>query len=160
MTILAVYFPKPEELTWSITLILIAFGALCGCAVRMKLSVPFTAFAMAISGTLFVLPDLLAVLNDPRLASSGALAREFNHSDHSDAFFGVTAYLEVGRGRLMAFAGMSAALLTIALLQALLRRRAIDWSTRQADREKKAASPPLLPRKWPKHSSRDEAGSG
>lgn len=122
MTILALYVPKPEELTHSVTLVLFAFVVLCICAYFLRLPVPLAAALMVVGGTIFVVPDILAILRDPHLAQAGEHARAVNISNHSDAFFGVTGYLYVGRGQLMALAGMSVAFFGLIAFKAILNR--------------------------------------
>ncbi|AMV20577.1 hypothetical protein [Planctomyces sp. SH-PL14] len=131
MTLLGVYYPKPDSLDQSLLLIGFAYVVLCGCGARLRLSVPISAALMALCGTAAVAPDLLSMLSDPGIVGTGDLARKMCDCYRSDEFFAMTAYFEVGRGQLMALAGMSAPLLLMAAGRARLdHRRAIDQASR------------------------------
>ena len=59
MAILALYVPKPDELTESIAILAAIFVLLCVVAHRMKLHAAVAAIVMAAGTTLALTPDLL-----------------------------------------------------------------------------------------------------
>ena len=122
MAILALYVPKPHELTDSITIIAIAYLVLCGLAYRMKLSVILAAVLMAVGCGIAIAPDICSAVSED-LGGYGDMARDWSKTNHSDAFFAITSYMYVGRGKLLAFAGMSVALVSHASIVAIKKRR-------------------------------------
>ncbi len=127
MEILAVYIPKPGEFWASIGLLAIAYLVLCACAYPMKLSVPIAALVMAAGGGLAIAPDLYYAWHSH--GYSGITARSMSGTDYSDAFFEITAYLYVGRGKILCVLGMGAALVLYAVIvdfRARIQRRRIE----------------------------------
>lgn len=126
MATLALYLAKPEQLSESVGLITLAYVVLCFCAWRLKLSVPVAAMLMAGGCGLALLPDLRAAAGAD-LGQYGDIVRKESGTQHSDAFFAITTYFCVGRGQLVALAGMSIPLLIHAGFAAarasILRRR-------------------------------------
>lgn len=121
MEILALYFPKPSEFAESITQLIVAYLVLCAMAFRLKLSVPIAAVAMAAGGFLAVARDLYRLLHEP--SSFGPMARKLSGTNYSDAFFEITAYLHVGRGKILFVIGMGVALVLYAVIVDVRARR-------------------------------------
>lgn len=109
MIMLAVYIPKPQELLESILLLGIAYVVLCLLAARFRLSAWIAAASMALGCAIALCPDLIAASRE-HLGMYGDAARKLSETTHSDAFFAITSYMHVGRGRLVAFLGMLTAL--------------------------------------------------
>lgn len=119
--ILALYIPKPEELTISVLQLGIAYFVLCGMAGWMRLSVPLAAGLMALGCAMAIGPDIYAA-SQSNLGYYGETVREWNHTNDSDAFLAITSYLHVGRGKPLAFAGMAVAILLYAIIAKYLGR--------------------------------------
>jgi hypothetical protein len=123
MAMLAVYYPKPGELIESIVIVLIAYLVLCGLSWRMKLSLPLAAILMAAGCCVALAPDLSRVVRED-LGVTGDHSREWSGTNYSDAFFAVTAYMYVDRGKLVAVMGMSMAIFGYASVVACRSRSA------------------------------------
>lgn len=101
----AVYFPKAGRLEVELAvvgfafLVMVALGA--GCKLRLQILIP----AMLL-GSLFAMAPALLSLSHADLRHDGDLYRRLNDSNHSDLYFALTAYFEVGSGKLTALAGM------------------------------------------------------
>ncbi len=121
MVILALYIPKPEELTISVLQLGIAYFVLCGLAGWVRLSVPLAAGWMALACAIAVGPDIYAA-SQSNLGYYGETVREWNHTNDSDAFLAITSYLHVGRGKPLAFAGMAVALVLYAAIAKYIGR--------------------------------------
>lgn len=121
MAILALYVPKPSEFSSAVVLLGIVFVVLCAFANRLKLSVGIAALGMLAGGALALTPDLISMWNAD-LGSYGNMAREWSSTNYSDRFFVVTSYLHVGRGKVVAFSGMGAALILHTVIHRLATR--------------------------------------
>ncbi|QDT47139.1 hypothetical protein Pan258_11700 [Symmachiella dynata] len=122
MTVLALYVPKPEELTGSIALLIFVYLVLCGLAFLMKLSVPMAAIALFVGAALALAPDVLP-LRHADLHNYGDMAREQSSTEYSDSFFAITSYMYVGRGKLVAIAGMVAGFGATVVFHAIKKRK-------------------------------------
>lgn len=118
MALLALYVPKPQELYMSIAIVAIAYVVLCLLACRLKLSLVLAAIFMAAGCCIAIGPDVYSAAHE-NLRGYGDTAREWSKTKHSDAFFAITSYMYVGRGKLLAFAGMSFALFIHASIVAI-----------------------------------------
>ena len=121
MTVLALYIPKPEDLTEAVALLVFAYVFLCALAYRMKLSIPLAAVLMLIGCGLALIPMIVAATHKD-LGPIGKHARELSKTDHSDAFFAMTSYMHVGPGKLLVFGGMSVMLICHAVVAAILNK--------------------------------------
>lgn len=102
--IFALYIPKPSEFTEAITQLAITNLVLCALALRIKLSVQSVLLAgvlMAAGGVIAIAPDLYFA---------------FCSRSYSTAFFEITAYFHVGRGKIAFLIGMGIALVLYAIV--------------------------------------------
>jgi hypothetical protein len=121
MAILALYVPNTTSLPISMALLAILFVVCCVIARRMNFSVVLAAVLMAVGCGMALGPGIHLALNED-LGAVGDVARQWSHSDHSDAFFAVTAYMHIGGGTQMGFAGMAIPLVAYAAVAALVER--------------------------------------
>lgn len=121
MEVLALYIPKPGEFAEAITQLFVAYLVLCALAYRLKLSVPIAAVVIAAGGFLAVARDLYGLLQER--SRFGPMARKSSGTSYSDAFFEITAYLHVGRGKILFVIGMGMALVLYAVIVEVRARR-------------------------------------
>jgi hypothetical protein len=122
MTTLALYIPKPHELYEAILLLGFAYVVLCFLAARYRFSPWITAASMAIGCAIALSPDLIAAGRED-LGMYGDAARKSSQTNHSDAFFAITSYLYVGRGKLVAFLGMLMGLIVLAAVSHFIHKK-------------------------------------
>lgn len=122
MNMLAMYVPKPGQLESAIGVLLIAYVVMVALASWFRLSILIAVPAIATGAIVAIPPDVVALLATD-LGGYGDTAREWSNTQHGDGFFSLTSYMHVGRGKLVAFAGMATALLLQALVTAIIRGR-------------------------------------
>ena len=118
---LALYLPTADQLLLPIAFVVISYLVLCVCAARMGLNVFLAALLMAGGCCVALTPDILSAIRAD-LGDYGNMARKLNHSDSSDAMLTITAYMHVGRGKLVAVGGMSFAIVCHASVVAIHKR--------------------------------------
>jgi len=116
---LALYFPRPEDLTKNVVILCLVFVVFCGLALRLKLRLRNSCPLILVGGTL---PSLLGFLRHHSRFGRGAgsywnTVRELTGTNHSDAFFLVAYYLDAGPGLRVAAVGIAAALFLSILLR-------------------------------------------
>ncbi|MEZ5944228.1 MAG: hypothetical protein R3C18_22795 [Planctomycetaceae bacterium] len=121
MLTLALYIPKPEELTTSLVGLLVAFLVLCGVAHFLKLRLAIAAPAMLV-GVLLALATDISTRWVTDLGEYGDLARKMSATNYSDTFFAITSYFAVGRGNLVSLGGMVLTLVLYKCVAELCRR--------------------------------------
>ncbi|VAX36075.1 hypothetical protein MNBD_PLANCTO02-591 [hydrothermal vent metagenome] len=124
-SVVAMYIPKPGEIIESLSLLAIAFFVLCSVAYRMKLSLTLVVVIMLLGSSIAVASDVWSAATTD-LGKYGDLCRKLSHTKYSDGFFAITSYFYVGRGRLLAFAGMAIPLALLASISGARYHRIID----------------------------------
>lgn len=125
MQIIALYVTNPDQLQEDIALLLIPFATLCFFAYRMKLSVAVAAVLMLVGCGIAIGPDILSA-SRADLGDYGDWVRKLRKTNDSDGLIAIASYMRIGYGKLLAFAGMSAALIchtSIAVIRRKLQAR-------------------------------------
>lgn len=119
--ILALYLPKPEELTLRLEMLFVAWLVLVFCAkLVLKIGTILPASLMAFGFVIAVSPGVYAAYFWKPLTYSYAAK---TYPGYSDNFFEVVAFFHVGWGSVLGLTGMIAGLAITSVVDMVIRRK-------------------------------------